>query len=64
MDSRETIDTEANRKAMPTADFKTWASPDQISGLIRGWAEGLNRPITGSMVHLKVKSGSVVGEFV
>lgn len=49
---------------MPTTDHKTWADPNQISGLIRSWAEGLNRPISGSMVHLRVKGGMVVPEFV
>jgi dihydropteridine reductase len=61
---RETIDTPGNREAMPKADFSTWAKPDQISGLVRSWAEGLNRPISGSMVHLRVKNSTVIPEFV
>jgi dihydropteridine reductase len=49
---------------MPKADFSTWAKPDQISGLVRSWAEGLNRPVSGSMVHLRVKNSTVIPEFV
>ena len=42
---------------MPKEDFTKWANPDQIAGLVRSWAEGLNRPKNGSFVHLKVKNG-------
>lgn len=35
----QTIDTPANRKAMPDADFSTWSQPADIAQRILGWAE-------------------------
>ncbi|CAD8078914.1 unnamed protein product [Paramecium primaurelia] len=60
----ETIDTPANRQAMPKEDFSKWANPDQIAGLVRSWAEGLNRPKNGAFVHLKIKNGSIAPDFL
>ncbi|GBG34089.1 Dihydropteridine reductase [Hondaea fermentalgiana] len=34
-----TIDTPANREAMPDADHATWTSPDVIADRIFGWAQ-------------------------
>jgi len=34
-----TIDTAANRDAMPTADTSAWSSPEQIAGVIRALVE-------------------------
>ena len=31
---RTIIDTEANRKAMPTADFSKWPKPEEIASVI------------------------------
>ena len=33
----ETIDTQTNRQAMPTADFSKWSKPEQIGELITSW---------------------------
>jgi dihydropteridine reductase len=52
----ETIDTETNRKSMPTADFTKWSKPTQIAELIKGWVDGLNVPNNGSYAVLKVKN--------
>jgi dihydropteridine reductase len=60
----EVIDTESNRKAMPNADFSTWAKPEQIAELLLSWVEGLNVPANGSFVLLKVKGGNLQPEFV
>ncbi len=49
---------------MPDADFKLWNPPDKIAGLLKGWAEGENRPANGSFALLKTKNGSIVPEFV
>ena len=49
---------------MPKSDFKTWAKPNQISELIKGWIDGLNVPNNGSFVLLKVKNGCISPEFV
>lgn len=38
------IDTPANRQAMPNEDNSTWLPPAKIAELVRGWAEGENRP--------------------
>ncbi|EAS00398.1 quinoid dihydropteridine reductase, putative (macronuclear) [Tetrahymena thermophila SB210] len=58
------IDTPQNREAMPDSDFSTWAKPEQISGLLKMWAEGNNLPKTGSFAMLNVQNGSVVPEFI
>lgn len=60
----ETIDTESNRQGMPNADFNTWAKPEQIGQLVKGWVDGLNVPLNGSFAILKVKNGCVVPEYV
>ena len=49
---------------MPTADHSTWAPPEKIAGLLKMWAEGVNRPKNGSYAVLKTINGSVVPEFV
>lgn len=40
----ETIDTEANRQAMPQADFSKWTSPHSIAKTIKNWADSKNYP--------------------
>jgi dihydropteridine reductase len=39
-----TIDTEANRKAMPDADFTKWTKPETIATVIKDWADNKNYP--------------------
>ncbi len=46
------LDTEANRKAMPDADFSTWAPTDKVADLIQSWARGENRPSNGSFAKI------------
>jgi dihydropteridine reductase len=43
----DTIDTDANRQAMPNADHSNWTSPDKIAGTIKQWADNKNYPIDG-----------------
>jgi len=60
----EVIDTPENRKAMPDADFSTWTTSRSIAGLLKMWADGVNRPINGSYAILKNKNGMTLPEFV
>ena len=59
-----TIDTPENRAAMPTSNFADWANPQQISELVKGWVDGLNRPSTGSFIQLNVANGCISPKFV
>ena len=52
-----TLDTPMNRKFMPDADFSTWTPLEFIAGLVRKWAEGKDRPKSGSLVALVTKGG-------
>jgi NAD(P)-dependent dehydrogenase (short-subunit alcohol dehydrogenase family) len=45
-----TIDTEANRKADPSADRSTWISPDHLAALIRYLASDEAGAITGAAI--------------
>ena len=49
---------------MPEADMSEWQPPAKIAELVRGWAEGDNRPINGSFAKLVYKNESIVPEFV
>lgn len=51
------IDTEANRKNMAGADTSEWLDPDKIAELLRSWADGKNRPNSGSYAILKHDKG-------
>jgi len=53
------LDTPANRAAMPDADTSKWAPTDNVAKLIRGWADGDNRPQNGSFAKLHYEKGSV-----
>lgn len=45
-----TIDTPANRKAMPNADFSTWVTPAQIAEVIGFLASEQNEVTSGTLV--------------
>jgi NAD(P)-dependent dehydrogenase (short-subunit alcohol dehydrogenase family) len=45
-----TMDTLANRKAMPTADFSTWIQPSQVASLLVYLASGQANQITGAVI--------------
>jgi NAD(P)-dependent dehydrogenase (short-subunit alcohol dehydrogenase family) len=45
-----TIDTPANRKDMPTADFATWVSTASLAGVILFLASAAARDITGALL--------------
>lgn len=48
----ETIDTPANRAAMPGADFSRWTPPDAIARTIAWLASPENGSVTGSLVSV------------
>ena len=56
-----TIDSEANRAAMPDADFAKWLDPSKISDLLKMWVESQNRPSNGAFVKLSNQDGFVTG---
>ena len=50
------IDTEANRKAMPRADFTTWPQPEEIAGVIAFLCSDDAKPIHGAAIPVYGKS--------
>lgn len=58
------IDTPANRESMPDVDKSSWLPPEKIGELLRGWADGENRPENGSFAKLDYKNQTVVPEFL
>ena len=49
---------------MPDADKKEWQPPSKIAELVRGWAQGENRPENGSFAKLNYENGCMVPEFL
>ena len=47
-----TIDTDANRKAMPNADFSKWVRPDAIADLILWLAGDAGREVNGAAIPI------------
>ena len=45
-----TMDTPANRKAMPNADFSKWVQPSNVAGLITWLAGDAGREINGTAI--------------
>ena len=46
----DTIDTPANRAAMPTADYSAWTSPESIAKTIVWLASPRNASVTGALI--------------
>lgn len=44
------IDTPANRRDMPKADFSTWVSPDQLAEIIFSLTQPWGKPIHGALI--------------
>lgn len=51
-----TIDTSANREAMPEADFSTWVSPESLAGVILFLASEAARDIHGAAIPVYGRS--------
>lgn len=53
----EIIDTESNRKAMPTNDFSKWTKPSDIATKLTQWtADVATRPESGSLISIRGNS--------
>ncbi|KAF5224401.1 hypothetical protein ECC02_002657 [Trypanosoma cruzi] len=51
------LDTPANRKAMPNADRSCWTPLGTVAEFIVDWANGVNRPPSGSLALVTTKDG-------
>ena len=51
-----TIDTAANRKSMPDADFSKWVPPTEIAAVIAGLVSDSMRPVSGSAITVYGKA--------
>uniref|UniRef100_A0A8C4TUE5 Dihydropteridine reductase n=1 Tax=Falco tinnunculus TaxID=100819 RepID=A0A8C4TUE5_FALTI len=52
-----TLDTPANRKSMPGADFSSWTSLEFIAETFYNWITGKNRPNSGSLIQVITTGG-------
>ncbi|TMS17198.1 Dihydropteridine reductase [Larimichthys crocea] len=52
-----TLDTPMNRKFMPDADFSSWTPLEYIAEVFFGWATGVDRPASGSLMQLMTSGG-------
>ena len=48
----DTIDTPANRRAMPNADFSRWATPDELADVIVWLCSDAARVVSGNAIDL------------
>lgn len=53
-----TLDTPMNRKGMPDADFTSWTSLEFVAELLIKWAQGKDRPESGSLLKLVTEGGN------
>lgn len=53
-----TLDTPANRKAMPKANFGSWTPLGFVAETLFKWTTGSERPSSGSLVQLETKEGN------
>ena len=60
-----TLDTPMNRKWMPQGDQTKWTPLEFVAELTHGWANGVERPKSGSLVQLLTADGQtqVVSNF-
>ncbi|NXD75735.1 DHPR reductase, partial [Halcyon senegalensis] len=52
-----TLDTPANRKSMPDADFSSWTPLEFIVETFYDWIAGKNRPSSGSLIQVITTGG-------
>ncbi|NXU77184.1 DHPR reductase, partial [Oreotrochilus melanogaster] len=52
-----TLDTPANRKSMPDADFSSWTPLEFIAETFYDWITGKNRPNSGSLIQVITTGG-------
>lgn len=51
-----TMDTPANRKSMPSADFSKWVQPDEVAKLVLSLCETNSHHLTGVAVPIEGES--------
>jgi len=49
------LDTTTNRQSMPTANFDDWTPLPVVATLLADWAEGKERPPSGTLVSIATK---------
>jgi hypothetical protein len=54
----ETIDTPANRGAMPDADHSSWTPPSDIAARLSAWAQGTERVDNGDAFVIATRKGA------
>ncbi len=54
---RVTLDTPANRKGMPNANFSDWTPLEFVADTIHKWTEGQDRPANGDLLSLTTSEG-------
>ncbi|XP_026702967.1 dihydropteridine reductase [Athene cunicularia] len=52
-----TLDTPANRKSMPDADFSSWTPLEFLAETFYDWITGKNRPNSGSLIQVITTGG-------
>ncbi|NWS02021.1 DHPR reductase, partial [Motacilla alba] len=52
-----TLDTPANRKSMPDADFSSWTPLEFIAETFYDWITGKDRPSSGSLIQVITTGG-------
>ncbi|KAM6401271.1 dihydropteridine reductase [Pluvialis apricaria] len=52
-----TLDTPANRKSMPDADFSSWTPLEFIAETFYDWVTGKSRPNSGSLIQVITTGG-------
>lgn len=57
VDSRVTLDTPANRKGMPNADFSQWTSVEELAGQLVSWSAGEKRPPSSTLLQVVTVDG-------
>ena len=60
----DTLDTPANREAMPDANFDMWADCHQVASILKMWSNEENMPKNGSYIALETVNGSVTTSFL
>jgi len=58
------LDTQANRKMMPKANFSNWTPLEELASMLFQWTvKGLQTPQNGSLIKLVTKQGKTTLEY-
>jgi NAD(P)-dependent dehydrogenase (short-subunit alcohol dehydrogenase family) len=52
-----TIDTPANRSAMPDQDFKNWTPPQEFANTVLHWLTSPEKPVSGGLYVFRTVQG-------